>query len=378
MHTTKGLQLTGSAQLDEELSLLAVVEPSEAPFLSCYLDTRAGLANGMADLQRKAAVIRDRLQGVVRMDFDSALEIALHELQQRWKPGVAGMAVFARGIAGGRYLSCLCFATPFDNRVIWYRVPEILPLIVLRQREPATRVLLARGDKLELLDFELGVCQERAWAQVPLLARTADPESACGSIEHVDTGDNSLQVMRRAVASGDRPLLVAGDTAVLRALADWLPARARARLVGSIALSVRLQGDAAREAVRQQITAMRADEAAQVVARLVRRMRSHGNAAAGQRAVFDALRDGRVEVLLVADCRREDCTVLDEAACAQADYWDAQIELPRLACERDIRVIISNADTLRYLGGIGCLLHRPGGQGDLLPLRNGRRIDLVA
>lgn len=372
METTRVAKLTDSSGLNDELAILAAVEPSDAPFLSCYVDMRKGREACMAYLQRKIAVIRASLHGVPRIDLDVAAEMVLREVERRWTANAAGMAVFARSLAGGRYLSVLQFASAFDNRVVWYRAPEILPLLALAQHAPPTRVLLARGDSLELMDFELGLGRSQAWAQAPLLANSPTRSAAGVSAPGVVSTDRSLQAMRRHVASGDRPLLLAGDVPVMRALADWLPVRAASRLIGSIALSARLQGDAAVSAVHEQIHAMHADQAYQTVKRLLLRMRRQGSAAVGQLASCEALRAGSAETLLVADrCG-------GESASGPTASWDPLIELPRLALERGARVVVSDADALRYLGGVACLLHGPEEQAAMPQPPVAQHLDLVA
>lgn len=371
MQTTRVAALTDSTGLNDELAVLAAVEPSDAPFLSCYIDMRQGREACMAYLQRKISAIGAPLHGVSRIDLDVAAEMVLREVESRWTAHAAGMAVFARSLAGGRHLSVLQFASAFDNRVVWYRAPEIL-LLALAQHAPPTRVLLARGDSLELMDFELGLARSHAWAQAPLLANGPARNGAGVSAPQLISDDRSLHAMRRHVASGEAPLLLAGDVPVMRALADWLPVRAASRLIGSIALSARLQGDTAVTAVREQIHAMHADQALQMVNRLLLRMRRHGSAAAGQIAAFEALRAGSADVLLVVDrCG-------GESASGPTASWDPLIELPRLAFERGARVVVSDADALRYLGGVACLLHGPE-EHDAMPLPPvAQHLDLVA
>ena len=45
--------LTGNAELKQQLALLAAVEPSDFPFVSCYLDARHGKAACLDFLEQK-------------------------------------------------------------------------------------------------------------------------------------------------------------------------------------------------------------------------------------------------------------------------------------------------------------------------------------
>jgi hypothetical protein len=119
-------------------------------------------------------------------------------------------------------------------------------------------------------------------------------------------------------------------------------------------------------------------ESQAVAARFVQGIRTQGLAAAGAAACLDALRQRRVDVLLIArdhvlehGWRCAACSAIriepdTPAACpecgeAAVQPVDAREELARLAGQQDCPVeVVEHCDPLMALGGVGCLLrHAP-------------------
>jgi hypothetical protein len=115
-------------------------------------------------------------------------------------------------------------------------------------------------------------------------------------------------------------------------------------------------------------------ESQAVAARFVQGIRTQGLAAAGAADCLDALRQRRVDVLLIArdhvlehGWRCAACGAIriepdTPAACrecgkAAVQPVDAKEELARLAGQQDCPVeVVEHCDTLMALGGVGCLL----------------------
>ena len=86
------------------------------------------------------------------------------------------------------------------------------------------------------------------------------------------------------------------------------------------------------------------------------------------RAALEALRQGSVDTLVIADAGQPN----------EGAHWDAKIELSRQACRQGTRVVLADSEELRYLGGVGCLLgQRHETRAMPVPPRFGR-LDLVA
>jgi len=365
--------LLGNAALKGELALLAAVEPTDSPFISCYLDARAGKTACQRFLERKAAVMRPTLSGSARFAFENALAMLQRHLDVHWNAEAQGLAMFARGLAGGRHLSAMHFAVPLENRLIMYRAPELLPLVELLQRDPPFTLLLGQAGRVQVLEVDLGVTTPRAWVDDARIPQTTSgtlnsPGARSLAARPMVRLDSPVRLIQRSLAASSTPLLLAGDEVTLKKVADWLPQRAISRLIGTVAVP---QGIDQREAVdllRDRLAAIHADESLQLVSRVVTAIRTHGPAVAGHVATLEALCQGSVDTLLIAEGGRPESGAL----------WDAKIELTRQACRQGTRVVLADSEELRYLGGVGCLLRqRHETRAMPVPTRLGH-LDLVA
>lgn len=365
--------LLGNAELEEEVALLAAVEPSEFAFLSCYLDARLGKAACQHFLERKSAAIGQRLRGSARFAFENAVAMLQRQLEEHWNAEAQGLAMFARGLAGGRHLSVMHLAVPLENSLIMYRAPALLPLVELLQREPPFTLVLAQGGRVQVSDIDLGRNTPRAWvddARIPHATIDVSNGSGAGSTTTNGTlrWDRPIRLIQRTLAASSTPLLLAGDEATLQKVVDWLPQRALSRLLGTVAVPPGLGQGEAVELLRGRLSDIHAAESMQLVSRLVTAIRTHGPAVAGHLAAMEALRQGSVDTLVIADAGHPDVGA----------HWDAKIELSRQACRQGTRVVLADSEDLRYLGGIGCLLHqRHETHAMPLPTRFGN-LDLVA
>lgn len=373
MQATTDAKRTTSDDLDVELARLAAAEPGDTCYLSCYLDARQGPAACDDFLASKAELIRSTLEGTARLDFENALTMIERELERGWHPSIQGLALFAQGPAGGRFLSVLRFALPLDNRLVMYRVPEILPLLALKEQAARFSLLLARRSGLQLLDVDLGAATPKAWAvdrrhsdgsEHPA-GRGADMDDPYGPIARLG---GPRHLIRRAVSACTDPLLLAGDSIRLEDLGNWLPRRAAARLVATLELPSRIKLREAVALARDAFMAAMRQDGQRLAGSLVKGLRRSGQAVAGEAATLEALRAGRVATLVVAE----------GGLPADGPGWFPQLELGRIACRQGVPVVSADSDELRYLGGVGCLLRqRRGAIAMRAPARPGR-LELVA
>lgn len=367
--------LMRSQELKQALAQLTAIDASDGAFLSCYLDARKGKAACQCFLEQKAAVIRQALSGHARLDFENALVALQRQLETRWDDEAQGLAMFSRGVAGGRFMSVMRFAAPFENSLVLYRVPEVLPLIELLQREPEFTLVLSQSDQVQVLDIDLGVARPRAWVNQTAMPSSVPDTSGSGGRVAASAArgrpklvDRFLRLFRRSTVASPLPLLLAGDESTLARVVDWLPQRAISRLLGTVAVA---RGCDQREAVafvRRRLAGIHAEASKRLVTQLVPALRQRGSAVLGHIASLEALRRGTVDTLVIADRGR-----LDVGA-----NWDAKIELSRQALRQGARVLLADTAGLRRLGGVACLL-RPGtpARAATLPALSGQ-LELVA
>ena len=378
--------------LREQLRLLASVDASDAAFLSCHLDLRDGVAACERFLERRASVIRSGLTGSTLADFESALGMIRLHLRRPIDPEAQGLAVFARSLAGGRFLHGVPLDMPVDNALTFYRVPDLAPLLAVVDEEAHYRLVLARNGAIQVVDLDSDRATPRAWAAFASLKVARDPGQGAEAL----IPDHRLQIVRRALATGSAaPLVLAGDAACLKDVVEWLPGRVAGRLTGIIEVPPsQSQPDALRFLTRR-LADDRRESAQRLLGRLLRVLRSGGLAVAGSRAVFEAVRAGTAETLVVAagpapaagwacdQCATiEPCVAAPDRCPACGSHrtaeWRPLTEVVRLACQQGVRIVFTDSDRLRYLGGIACMLKQPAEMQVMPEPALPRQFDLVA
>lgn len=320
-----------------ELVQLAQFNDSDRPVVSCYLDTRGGAQQGLAFLNAKAGHIRESLRGVDRLDFDTAIEMIRRRLDRSVGTGSAGIAVFARGAMGGRHLTLIETAAAAENRLVYSRSPEILPLMALEQCQPAGRVLLARRDGFELLSTRLGP-RQRPLCEGRLTSSARGPDTQ-------GRPDAHAEALRACLATTQAPLLLAGDTDSLIALSDALPDEATVHLVGCIRLAADADRASVLEIARNRLAAIQQSEAKRL-AHAIADHRHPCGSVLGFRPVMDTLLDGAADTVVVSDWDRF----------GQGLPWESKVEICLAALRNGARLVLCDSVRLREAGGVGCLL----------------------
>lgn len=357
-----------------DLQVLATIEPTDADFLSCYVDLTAGQAACEAWLEQRAEATRADLQGVTRIDFEQALEMVQTAVARIWEdaedgPAKPAVAIFARGLAGGQSLSVVPLDAPVEPRLLFYRVPDLAPLAIAEHHSEAFTLVLARKDGLQVLDVDGQTVTPKAWASF-----RDSPKHAARSIV---VPQRRFQVLRRALSGASaQPLVVAGDGACLDEVTEALPARATGRLHDVCRMPAHLEQAVVIKRVRQRLLQRRELKDYQLASRLVRAARNNGLAVAGPIPCREALRTGAAEALVLGKQRSShrvwrceachDLTVsaprpshCDSCGADPMSRWDTDVELVRLACQQGIAVVYSDAEALSEIGGVGCMLREP-------------------
>lgn len=364
--------LADSAQVRYHLDLLSSVEPSGAPMLSCYLDAQAGEAACQRFLDNEASRISDSLSGAARVEFETALETARSEVARHWHAEAKGLAIFARGPVGGRLLTCMTTTLTLENRLTFYDVPDLLPLIDGLGREaPFTLILARRNSGIQVLDLDAGHSVPRAWLALPgalerMPAESGSREDRWGRKRHVTVAEAYSRFARRVLAAqASRPIVIAGDAGLVEQVASWLPQRSRHRLLEQLVIPAHVGDQEALARVRQLMQAnftQRADG----MARRVVRAATNANpiAVTGVTGSLDMLRAGLVKTLLVSRSQPADkpsgpMRASEEAlpsVAAIADPRQTLTDLVQIAAQRGVTIVATDAQDLRDCGGVACLL----------------------
>jgi hypothetical protein len=337
-----------------QLVQLAHLEQGDRPIVSCYLDTRCGIRPSLTFLNEKAAHIRASLKGVERLEFDTAIEIIRRNLDDV-RDGDQGIAVFTRGALSDRHLTLVKTPTAPDNRLVYGRSPEILPLVALYQNQPAGHLLVAQQGRFELLRTDLDADQQAlCTGGIPGPRRGTDRLSGTGAAlvtprDHAVKTDwpqrlsGALEVSTVGACGG--ALLLAGDADALLALSDRLPDEATGYLVGCIELAQPTDRRRVLELARNRLTTIFHAEARRL-AHAVVEQEEYGDTVVGFRAVLDTLRDDAADTVVLSDWDRF----------GHGLPWESKVEICFEALRRDARVILCDSLRLRSAGGVGCLL----------------------
>ncbi len=145
--------LTTLDELKQHITLLAGVEESGAPFISCYLNLGDGAACWRKALDDRASILRRVLKGDDLVDLEEALGKIEVWLATDLLPEAKGVAIFVRGIFGGAFMLPMQFAAPLPNWITVYPTPNIYHLVELKDNYHRYVVILAIRDKKAFKDM---------------------------------------------------------------------------------------------------------------------------------------------------------------------------------------------------------------------------------
>ena len=199
-HATHGERLDSATSHRSDplsdLQVLAAIEPTDADFLSCYFDLTSGEAACFDWLEKTAETERAKLRGGTRIDFEQALDMVRCALARMVDGGTTqvakpAVAIFARGLAGGRSLTVMPLDSTVEPSLTFYRIPHLGPLSLAAQSQQPFTLVLARAGTLQVLDVDGDEVTPKAWA-----AFRENPKHAAKSIV---VPQRRFQVLRRAL-----------------------------------------------------------------------------------------------------------------------------------------------------------------------------------
>ncbi|MBV2112233.1 MAG: hypothetical protein B6D72_13595 [gamma proteobacterium symbiont of Ctena orbiculata] len=362
--------------LDKNIELLSSIDPADAPFLSCYLDLEAGAESCHTFLTSEAESIRAGLGDMQRLDFDEAFEKIEETIHSVSNDEIRGVAIFTRSIMGGRFVRAIPSMLPFRNQLTFYRVPDIRPLLSLRDAYGERFLLWAAADGVELLRVEGGRTQTLAWVAEKRVDWHASEQQNLLAKNRVarkkqSTGGFARQTISRALRSAGRlRLVLAGDSNRLERLRHWLPRHLLAAVSQTVTVSPFLDRNRAlRQIIDHTAAGCRAAVDAFVESCLQVPSIRH-RCVTGPGSTFSAMESQALDTLVITGnstpflvttahavaLKTVGAETGQSSGVTQTQYWDPGIELTRLACQQGIRTLVSNARELFRQGGVGGLI----------------------
>lgn len=373
--------LTTLDELKQHITLLASVDESDSPFISCYLNLEDGPDSWRETLNGRAQVLRRILKGDDLADLEYALDKIEAWLATDLHPEAKGVAIFIRGIYGGAFMLPMQFAAPLPNWIAVYPTPNIYHLVELKDNCDRYVVLLALPDRASILEVNLGAATIQAWTNQPDLRKRVGKEWALPhyQVNQAHRGDQFVhekiavleQLMR---AGGHTHLILAGEPEITRQVRRALPEDLADKLVDVITANQEDQQTDVVMAALSSFIEHEEQESRSVVERLIEGLRSQNLAVAGSTDTLDALLWGEVDTLVMASgyqpdpgwtctaCRAIGAELPETSVCPQCGKLavrsaDVREALLRLASQLQRPVeLVEYSDALMSLGGIGCLL----------------------
>jgi protein required for attachment to host cells len=357
--------LTTLDELQQHITVLASIDETDAPFISCYLNLEDGPDSWRKTLDDRAGILRRILKGNDLADFEEAMGKIEAWLATELLPEAKSAALFVRGNFGGAFMLPMQFAAPLPN---WIAVHRYV-------------VLLAEPQRACILEVNLGAATTRAWINQPDLRTRVSSEWARThyQVHQAHRGDRfvheKIAILEQLMhAGGHTHLIMAGDPAITAQVRQSLPQDLADKLVDVIPADERDQQGDVVMATLSSFIEHEEQESRSVAERLIEGLRSQNLAVAGSVDTLDALLWGEVDTLVMTSdyqpdpgwtctaCRAIGTETPETSVCPQCGKsavrpMDVREALLRLAgqLERPVEVV-EHADALMSLGGVGCLL----------------------
>ena len=310
--------LTTLDELKQQITLLASVEESEAPFISCYLNLEDDANSWRETLNSRALVLRRILKGDDLNDLEYALDKIETWLSSNLHPETKGVAIFVRGIFGGAFMLPMQFAAPLPNWIAIYPTPNIYHLVELKDNYNRYIVLLAMPDYARILEVNLGAATTAAWFNNAALDQHISSERVASEwsrshyqINQSHRGDKFLHekitVLKRLMSVGGHShLILAGDPEISQQIRRALPKELAEKLVDVIPAAGRDKQADVIMATLSSFIKYEEQESQTIAERLIEELRNHNLAVVGTTNTLDALRWGEVDTLVMASNYQHD------------------------------------------------------------------------
>jgi len=373
--------LTTLDVLTRHITVLASIEESEAPFISCYLNLEDGPDSWRETLDGRARTLRRILNGNDLADFEDALGKIEAWLTTDLHPEAKGVAVFVRGNFGGAFMLPMQFAAPLPNWITVYPTPNIYHLVELKDNYHRYVVMLAMPDWARILEVNLGAATIQAWIDHAELRNRVGSEwtRTHYQIHQANREDRfvheKIAVLEQLMcAGGHTHLILAGDPEITGQVRHALPEDLAGKVVDVITAAKQDQQTDVVMATLSSFIEHEEQESRSVVERLVEGLRSQNLAVAGSTGTLDALLWGEVDTLIMdsryqpdtgwtcINCRAIGTEPPETSVCPQCGksavrLTDLREALLRMASQLECPVeVVEHSDMLMSLGGIGCLL----------------------
>lgn len=347
---TKDIQHSpGQHELDKHIRLLAHMESTHSPMVSCYLSLGAGLDSTRDYLLSKKQQIAARLTGFEQQEFEQAFDSILNNLETS-QYACNSLVFFSRSFKGGHFFRVLQLDIVLQHSVTVSAAPNILPLMLLRHEYGQYLQASVSEGAIEICEMGLGTSTTRGMAN---LISTSSEESRLATATHM------LERTMRSRPQLD--VILDGGQSVIHGIYSNLPRLLRRRIIqliprkhGDTDLKILNVGKLTHKRHREYLSGKRLNEA-------IKSGRVLEQLTTGVSGSLRALNLSPAGTLYVA------ADDLDLNAMCFDLQKDSALDVIRLAIQQAVPIhFISSNRIMHQAGGIACLIpeetvmHRSG------------------
>jgi hypothetical protein len=373
--------LTTLDELNQQITVLASVEETDAFFISVYLNLEDENTDWRETINNRARLLRLILKGDELADFNDALDKVEAWLEAELLPQAKSAAIFVRGTFGGAFMLPMQFAAPLPNWIAVYPTPNIYHLVELKDNYHRYIVLLAMSDRASIIEINLGAASIQAWINYPDIRMRVAQEWGRPHFQVHQKHRGSrymhekIKVLDQLVSAGGHThLILAGDPEITKSILHALPENLLDKMVDVISAS---EYDFQDDIVMQTLSSFiehEEQESCSAVEHLVEGLRSQNLAVAGSADTLTVLRWGEVDTLVMASdydpepgwtctaCRSIGFEPPATNTCPRCSAsavrpMDIREEILRIAGQLECTVeVVEHSEALMSVGGVGCLL----------------------
>ena len=358
---------------------IAVLEVTNSPVVSCYIDNEAGPAGYRDVIDERIRAIRKTLTPDERLDFEQALAKIEAFLASEVKPDSKGVAIFSRG-GESPFFEALQFRLPLPNFVSLDSVPHIYELVLLKDTYHRYVVLISTESQARIVEVSVGNVTRELWKERPDLRKRVGREWSKEQYQSHRRErtqkfiKEKIEILERLFANeGHTHLVLAGDTRTVARVRNTLPKHLKDRLIDVVSVSGRASTADVVNATLSTFSEHEAKESIETASLLLDELRTGGLAVAGTEGTLEALARGQVDILVISESyvappgwRCEECSSAGVSTlpiacprCGERSVTEANLkeEMTRIAERNGSTVeVVRNSDVLLEVGGVGCLL----------------------
>ena len=293
-------------------------------------------------------MLRQSLWGRAKHDFEEAMNRIEAFIDNDLLSDAKGVAIFARAGEGEFFLP-LQFRVPLPNWISITALPNIFNLIELKDTYHRYVVMISTEESARILEVTLGSVTEELWRERPELRKRVGRE---WTKEHYQNHrrertnqfvKEKIKILEKLMSAGGHThLILAGTPQMTARIRKALPRHLEEKLVDTVVAGPNDNISDVVAVTLSQFIEQEEQESQAIVDTLYRELRTSGLVAVGPEATLEALQQGQVDILVLAQ-----------------DMPDISLreQLVRLAAQSQCQIeVVNYSPVLMEFGGVGCLL----------------------